>query len=339
MDVAGPRAWGLEFRGGRHDGQRAAPGKLATEKPAAESPRWQSRRPRSRRPGKPAVKTPAAAKPAAKKPAVKPPAAKTAKPHAAKPAPPAAPASEQDVIGTDLDWEEAEAIGEEREVISDGTPYIEKIEMNAYKRVLKWVLNQPWSVLEQRAKKEWAKKIPTYDHFNSDPEKWRFQLVELNLDARSLRTVDKVQEIDEPLSEVWGVTSESGDHLYDVVVVDRPPGMPIGDIFEGAKVVGYFFKMQGYVPRAGGHQADGPVLDRRIQWQPASPPPGMQALRLEMGAGVPGGRLGDCIGVGICYDESEGGAERFLLGAQPGYPLFRGMAGGAIRRRGCAFGE
>ena len=66
------------------------------------------------------VNKPAAGKPIAKKPAA------------------VAPKPEPQTVGTegtDQDWEEEEAISEEREAISDGTVYMDKGEMNAYKRV------------------------------------------------------------------------------------------------------------------------------------------------------------------------------------------------------------
>jgi hypothetical protein len=281
--------------------------------------------------GKPAAAEPAAAKPPAGKPAAKRPAAKKTKlPAAGKTGKtlPAPPAPEPEIVGTDLDWEEAEAISEEREVITDGTLYIQNIEMNAYQRVLKWVLNQPWDLLEKRAKKQWGKRIPTYDHFNSDPEKRRFQLVELDLDVRSVRPVDKVKGIDQPLSEVWGITAESGDHLYDVVVVDRPAAMPTGDVFEGAKVVGYFFKMQGYVPRGGGPRLTAPFLIGRIQWQPASTLPTMQASDWKWGVGAVAVVLVIAVALGFATMRGKGLRGGAALGRSPNTPALEAWLAG-----------
>ncbi len=155
--------------------------------------------------------------------------------------------------------------------------------MNAYKRLVKWVRNQPWEALEKRAKKN-----PIFDEFNANPAKHRFQLFELDLDVRLVRNLDKVKDLDQPLSEVWGVTAESRDHLYDAVVVDLPAAMPTGDVFEKAKVVGYFFKLQGYEPgnaRPNAKPLLAPLFIGRIQWQPAAVP-AVQASDWKWGLGA-----------------------------------------------------
>ena len=231
----------------------------------------------------PAAERPLAGKPLALKPAAKTPATEKAKTHAAGKAAALPPAAEPDATGTDQDWEEAEAITEDAGAITDRTLYIDKIEMNVYKRLVKWVRNQPWEALEKRAKKN-----PIFDEFNANPAKHRFQLFELDLDVRLVRNLDKVKTLDQPLSEVWGVTAESRDHLYDAVVVDLPAAMPTGDVFERAKVVGYFFKLQGYEPgnaRPNARPLHAPLFIGRIQWRPA-PIPAVQTSDWKWGLGA-----------------------------------------------------
>ena len=85
-----------------------------------------------------------------------------------------------------------------------------------------------------------------------------------------------------PLYEVRGFTQEGGSNLYFGVVTDLPKGMPIGtSIKEDAKLVGYFFKLQGYISQQQQLEAErtrrkpvplkAPLILGRLVWTPSAP--------------------------------------------------------------------
>ena len=166
---------------------------------------------------------------------------------------------------TDLDVEESGAIAEEFQAVADGQLSIQPEEMPAYNRLLDWVSNQTIGEMRRRARKN-----PVYTQFYQSPEKYRGQLFEFDLNVR--RILEYTHK-DRTLYEVWGWTEESRSWPYVGVVLDLPKGMPTGaDVFENTTLVGYFFKMQGYVeagakPRAAPLQA--PLFVGRLIWRPA----------------------------------------------------------------------
>jgi hypothetical protein len=170
---------------------------------------------------------------------------------------------------TDLDPEEAEAIHEEFQAVADAKISIGREEMPAYNRLLQWIQNQTLSDLRRRAKKD-----PAFTQFYQSPDKYRGQLFELKLNVRRIL---KYAHKDLALYEVWGWTAESRSWPYVGVVIDLPKGMPIGpDVYETATLVGYFFKMQGYMeagarPRAAPLQA--PLFVGRLIWYRDATPP------------------------------------------------------------------
>jgi hypothetical protein len=169
---------------------------------------------------------------------------------------------------TDLDSEEFDAFREDFSVITDGSLSIPEMEMRAYNRLLGWVRNQTTAEMRRR-----AKKAPVYTQFYQSPEKYRGQLFEMELNVR--RILD-YKHMGLKLYEVWGWTEESRSWPYVGVVLDLPKGMPIGaDVYEQVTLVGYFFKMQGYMeagakPRAAPLQA--PLFVGRLIWRPAVKP-------------------------------------------------------------------
>jgi len=169
---------------------------------------------------------------------------------------------------TDQDPEESEAIQEEFQAVADAKLSIAPEEMPAYNRLLQWVRNQTLSEMRRRAKKD-----AVFTQLYQSPERYRGQLFELELNVRRIL---KYTHKDLTLYEVWGWTSESRSWLYVGVVLDLPEGMPIGpDVYETATLVGYFFKMQGYMeagakPRAAPLQA--PLFVGRLIWHPAEKP-------------------------------------------------------------------
>ena len=132
---------------------------------------------------KPAAATPAAAKPApeasaAVKPKAKDSAAErlesdrraaeklAAEKRAAKEPTPKNDASLTATGPYDEDPAEIMAMEMDREAIGDYGMYMDGCEMDAYKRCLKWAQNQPWALLEKRAKKN----LPL-QRFYADPER------------------------------------------------------------------------------------------------------------------------------------------------------------------------
>ena len=127
-------------------------------------------------------------------------------------------------------------------------------------------ITSPWSCFAN------ARKDILFDQFLANPEKQRFKIVLLDLNVRLVRRCDIKGPDGEVLHEVWGFSADSGDHLYDAVVIDLPKEMRVGErVFEKAKIVGYFFKLQGYEPAGARHNAPplvAPLFVGRIIWQP-----------------------------------------------------------------------
>lgn len=153
---------------------------------------------------------------------------------------------------TDLDLMEQEDIKTAISVISDGNLEMTNLDMPAYFRILSWVDNQPTQLLQKRAKKD-----VFYNDFRKTPESMRLQIVELKLNVRQIVRLTKPPKdgVTEPIKtpggkeiyEIRGFTQESGSNLYFAIVTDLPKGMTIGiSINEDVKLVGYFFKLQGY---------------------------------------------------------------------------------------------
>lgn len=172
---------------------------------------------------------------------------------------------------TDEDPDEADAIKEEFQAVTDGTLETLPEEMVAYKRVVRWVANQPYVVLERRGTKGWL-----FRDFYQKPANRRGRIAVLDLNIRRILKVDEPVE-GHTLYEVWGFTTESQAWLYNAVVIDLPPGMPTGpNVEERARLVGYFFKLQGYHEAGAKPHAPplkSPFFIGRLQWTPAVQPP------------------------------------------------------------------
>lgn len=168
---------------------------------------------------------------------------------------------------TDEDPDEAAAIAEEFQALSDGSLSTQTEEMPAYERVVRWVTRQPAEVLRKRARKDLL-----FTHFMQFPDKYRGKLVQLDLNVRRVVDMEENRE-GVHLHEACGWTSESRAWLYWTAVVDYPKDMPVGpNVWERAIFVGYFFKLQGY--HEGGAKPNAPPLKAplfigRLIWQPA----------------------------------------------------------------------
>ncbi len=191
---------------------------------------------------------------------------------------------------TDKDADQQAAAREEFQAITDGTLTIQPEEMEPYKRLLAWVRNQSFEQLDQRARSDLL-----FTQFHDQPDKYRGQLVALDLNVRRVLDAEtKPQGV--ALYEVWGFTAESGDRLYVAMVVDLPPGMPIGPfVNEKARFAGYFLKLQGYLPpgaKPGQAPEKAPLLIGRLQWKPPTPTENDNATEWIWGLGANHNRIG-----------------------------------------------
>ena len=170
---------------------------------------------------------------------------------------------------TDEDQEEMEEIKPSMSVLSDGSFETKPEEQPAYFRILGWVDHQPTELLRKRAVRDCL-----YDTLINSPDTMRLQIVEFKLNVKQIVSIldkpkdGKLQPVlspeGKPLYEVRGVTSEGGSNIYFAVVTDLPPGMPIGTLInEDARLVGYFFKVQGYVSQQ--QQLDAERLRRKMK--------------------------------------------------------------------------
>jgi hypothetical protein len=184
----------------------------------------------------------------------------------AKSAGPTAPLPKADGP-TDEDSEQAEEVQGEYQALSDGALTLGVEEMASYNRLVFWVKNQSFARLWGRAKKDLA-----YTYLHDEPNKYRGQLVALDVNIQLVRDAEK-NDYGIPLYEVWATTKRSGDRLYDLVVMNLPPKIPIGrPIHERAKFAGYFLKVQGYHPalsKPGQSPEKAPLLIGRLEWSPA----------------------------------------------------------------------
>jgi hypothetical protein len=191
-------------------------------------------------------------------------------PKAAEPPQPK-PAPEVPLGPTDEDPEEADAAREEFQAITDSTLGISVGEMFAYDRVVQWVINQPVSLMQKRARTD-----VTFNDFMLSPEEHRGKLVELTLNARMIcKHVDR-DRFGFPLYEVWGFAADSGAWLYDAIVVDLPESLKDASrVNVKIRVVGYFFKLQGYYParaKPGARPEKAPLVIGRVVWaEPGRP--------------------------------------------------------------------
>ncbi len=180
-------------------------------------------------------------------------------------APPAQAAEPEPSGPTDEDPEQIEEIRNEFQVITDRTETIQREEMVPYNRIVQWVYNQTASQMRRRARTDLE-----FNDFLQSPDKHRGQLVELVLHAKLIRQCAGPPEYPSPLYEVWGPTSQSGSWFYAAIAVNLPEGMPLGRyVDERVRIVGYFFKVQGYQPplaKPGDRSLPAPLVIGRMIW-------------------------------------------------------------------------
>jgi len=194
-----------------------------------------------------------------------------AEPEEGPPAGAKTPDPEEEIFGTDRDIEEWEGIQEEFQAISDRTTEMQVEEMMAYWRMVGWVNRQSPEDLRKRARKDLV-----FNDLMSAPNKYRGRLVHLDLNVRRVlrqpAAADNLAGVKE-VYELIGATTESQAWLYMVITPKIPPEMPVGpDVYERARVDGYFLKLQGYYP--GGAAPDSkplvaPVIIGHVTYLPA----------------------------------------------------------------------
>lgn len=177
-------------------------------------------------------------------------------------APPAQPPEPEPAGPTDEDPEQIEEIRNEFQAVSDRTLSIQPEEMIPYNRIVRWVYSQTASQMRQRARTDLE-----FNDFVQSPDEHRGQMVELVLHAKSIHQWAGPPMYPSPLYEVWGPTAQSGSWFYVAVVVNLPEGMPVGrNLNERVRVVGYFFKLQGYQRKPGDPPLPAPLVIGRMIW-------------------------------------------------------------------------
>jgi hypothetical protein len=176
-------------------------------------------------------------------------------PDAATKPPNAEPANSEPTGPTDLDPEEMNDIKPSLSVLDDGSLETKREEQPAYFRILDWVDHQSIDALRKRAKRDFF-----YDNLIHSPESMRLQIVEVKLTVLQIVQVMGLPKDGRPqplladdgskIYEVRGVSQESGSNLYFGMVTDIPTGTPLGTSIDlDARLVGYFFKVQGYISK------------------------------------------------------------------------------------------
>jgi hypothetical protein len=172
---------------------------------------------------------------------------------------------------TDEDPDQAEMARDEFQAMTDGTTGLGPEEMVPYNRLVFWVKNQPFARLWARGKKN-----PAYTYLYDRPEDHRGMLASLDVEIRLVRKAGK-NEYGVALNEVWATTKQSGDRMYDLIVVGLPAKLPLDKpIREPARFAGYFLKLQGYHPglsKPDQPPEKAPLLIGRIEWTPAAAAP------------------------------------------------------------------
>ncbi len=189
------------------------------------------------------------------------------------------------LVGTDLDPEQQDAIREEFQAVDDRSLFNLPREMPAYLRLVGWAKKQSVEQMSRRARRDIL-----FGQFIQQPDKYRGQLVDLNLNvARILKYDDRTADGDQ-LYEVWAWVNESKGWLYVAVVVDLPAGTPIGnEVSFKARFSGYFYKLQGYQAakaRPGDPPLIAPAFIGRLLPLKSAPAPGPAADWFWVGAAL-----------------------------------------------------
>jgi hypothetical protein len=218
-------------------------------------------------------------KPGAKQ--TEPAAASRAAASAAEPAKPAAAKIPQATGPTDEDEAEADGAFEDFDFILDRATTLFPEERDAWARITRWVINQPFERLAARA----APKNPAWGEFITNPKEFRQpgRVFNFIVHVKMVLKCDEKLEIkneDDPhdpvtMYELWGTTDEMPSRFSHFIVYDPPAGFPLGkEVREDARFIGYFFRVQGYEPAGAGLKSPlqlAPSFIGRIAWKPRAP--------------------------------------------------------------------
>ncbi len=176
---------------------------------------------------------------------------------------------------TDEDEEEQQGAAQDFDFVVDNQLNDDRRDHPAYQRIFRWVIDQPFDRLEARAKDI----NPPLAQFVAAPSDFRGKIFELEVHARRVLKLDQKfkfydeENPQEPVTyyEMWGTTDESRTHLLNFIIYDPPEGMPLGPtINEDVRFVGYFFRVQGYLPAKappGARTELAPSFIGRIAWK------------------------------------------------------------------------
>lgn len=149
--------------------------------------------------------------------------------------------------------EEWEAAGLEFEALTDSTLRCSAEEMPAYWRLLKWSVQQPDGGSERNRFSRVA-----FNELVNRPNRHRGAPVQVDLHICrivSYAAPDNGLGI-ERLYEVWGWSDDSRGSLYVAITPELPPGMQTGEkVSERGTLLGYFYKVQGYLAAGSAPQA------------------------------------------------------------------------------------
>jgi len=162
------------------------------------------------------------------------------------------------------EWDEAQRLFG---AISDKAA-LDRTEMPAYWRLMKWARAQTFAELASRARGNM-----TYTQFWEQPDRLRGKLVRLKLHVRRAIHNDAIPKNPlglEHVFELWGATDESKSYPYALVVDELPADLPTGgDVHYDVEFVGYFLKLTRY--EAFDKARASPLLIGRIR--SLEPPP------------------------------------------------------------------
>jgi hypothetical protein len=186
-------------------------------------------------------------------------------------------AAEPKEVPPDQDPEEADALKEELQAVSDGQMYRDRTEMAAYHRLARWAKAQTFEAMSKRATKN-----VVYTRYLQSPSEMRGKLVAMRLDVRRILEGSPVTDPEDTTRkitfyELWGFTDESKTFPYCVIAEDMPEGMPIApNVQEYVRFVGYFLGLQGYqsaLSKPGSRPLVAPMLIGRVKWDKPEPMP------------------------------------------------------------------
>src|SRR5262245_44667552 len=145
---------------------------------------------------------------------------------------------------TDEDPEEWAAARMQFEAITDKTPDIDRVEMPAYWRCLKWARAQSFDEMDRRAAKD-----VEYVRVLREPEKYRGKLIRISMRVMRALAWDAKENPAgvKQTTEAWGPDDSSRTYLYVGVTGDWPAELTTGEsVNEQAEFVGYFLKLMMY---------------------------------------------------------------------------------------------